>query len=216
MSRLAELGTRYEALTSRERGIIFWATLIGLVLILSMPIESFWKQYQQTKHRVEEVNRNNKLAGQQISLYQERLAQDPNRDYLQRKQLLLTDHAKVDKALSDEMVDMVPASRMPIVLSQMLEGAAGLKLTAFESIAPVPLLEVGEEKKLNLFSHGIALTLEGDFFAVLKFVQSVESMEHKLYWKRLDYRVEGYPKAQVQLVLHTLSINEDFIRVANH
>ena len=216
MNRLDALGERYQALTARERGIIFWASLLGLLLLLSMPIESLWKEHQQTRQRLDDVNRNNRLAGQQISLYQERLAQDPNRDHLQRKTLLLTEHAKLDKALDDEMVDMVPARRMPEVLSKMLDGASGLKLTAFESIAPVPLLEVGETKKLNLFSHGIALTLEGDFFAVLKFVQAVENMEHKLYWKRLDYRVGAYPKAEVQLVLHTLSINEDFIRVANH
>ncbi|WP_372871528.1 MSHA biogenesis protein MshJ [Shewanella sp.] len=216
MSRIAALGSRYESLTSRERGIIFGASLLGLFLLLSTPLESLWKEAGVTRQRLADVTQTNKLSGQQISMYREQLAQDPNRDHLQRKQLLLAEHAKVDKALSDEMVDMVPADRMPSVLSTMLDGAQGLKLTSFESIAPVPLLDLGEQTTLNLYSHGMSLTLEGDFFAVLRFVQTVESMEQQLYWKRLDYQVKAYPRAEVQLLLHTLSINEDFIRVANH
>ncbi|MBT1444100.1 MSHA biogenesis protein MshJ [Shewanella sp. JM162201] len=215
MSNLS-LSERFNQLTARERGIIFWASLLGLLLLGSMPLESLWKQAQENRAQLVELNRNNQISLQQIALYEERLAQDPNRDHLQRRQLLQQEHAKLDKTLETELLDMVPARRMPAVLARMLDGAAGLKLVSFESIAPVALLEVGEEKKLNLYSHGIALTLEGDYFALVKFVQLIENMEHKLYWKRLDYQVQAYPKAEVQLILHTLSINEDFIRVANH
>ncbi|QYK05718.1 MSHA biogenesis protein MshJ [Shewanella zhangzhouensis] len=216
MSRFDSLATKYDALTIRERGIIFFATLFGLFMLLSMPVESLWKEYRQASQTLSQTRATNHISEQQLALYQERLAQDPNRDFLQRKALLEKEHQQLDKALEEQTLDMVPARLMPSVLAKMLDGAKGLTLTGFESIAPVPLIEVGEgEQKLNLYSHGMALTLEGDFFAVQRFVEAVEGLENKLYWKRMDYRVKAYPKAEVQLMLHTLSVNEDFIRVAN-
>jgi MSHA biogenesis protein MshJ len=106
---------------------------------------------------------------------------------------------------------------MPSLLTALLERVQGIQLTGFKSVAPTPLLVVGkaDEQQMNLYSHGIVLEFEGDYFAVLKFVQAVENMPDKLYWKRLDYRVSEYPKASVQLELYTLSINEDFISVAS-
>ncbi len=127
------------------------------------------------------------------------------------------DIAALDQQLDSQMVDMVPASYMPSLLTALLERVQGIQLTGFKSVAPTPLLVVGkaDEQQMNLYSHGIVLELEGDYFAVLKFVQAVEKMPDKLYWKRLDYRVSEYPKASVQLELYTLSINEDFISVAS-
>ena len=90
----------------------------------------------------------------------------------------------------------------------------GIKLKAFTSIAPTPLLEVGEEKKMNLYSHGIKLEFTGDYFSVLRFVEAVENMPNKLYWRSMDYKVDAYPKAAITLELYTLSINKDFISVA--
>lgn len=112
---------------------------------------------------------------QQLELYQQRLAIDPNQDYQQRLNLLLQQNQAIDAQLNEQMVDMVPADYMPELLGQLLGQIQGIKLLKFTSIAPVPLLAVGEEKKLNLYSHGIRMSLEGDYFSVLRFVEAVEA-----------------------------------------
>ena len=76
------------------------------------------------------------------------------------------------------------------------------------------MLAVGDEKKLNLYSHGIRMSLEGDYFSVMRFVEAVEAMPDKLYWKRLDYKVAEYPKGMIDIEVYTLSLNKDFISVA--
>ncbi|MFB2726648.1 MSHA biogenesis protein MshJ [Shewanella mangrovisoli] len=213
-ARFEQLAQKFDALSQRERGLIALAVLVLVAMSAYMPIESLWKQQYSTAQQVKALEQENKISMQQIDLYQQRLAMDPNQDYRQRLNLLQQKNQEIDAQLNEQMVDMVPADYMPELLGNLLGQVQGIKLLKFTSVTPVPLLAVGEEKKLNLYSHGIRMSLEGDYFSVLRFVEAVEAMPDKLYWKRLDYKVADYPKGKIDIELYTLSINKDFISVA--
>ncbi|WP_394203823.1 MSHA biogenesis protein MshJ [Shewanella waksmanii] len=206
---------KFSVLSQRERVMIAAAAVIVIGMLCYLPLESKLIERQKLQQSIRALENENKISTEQIALYQQRLAQDPNSDYRQRLQLIEEQTAALDEQLSFQMVDMVPADKMPVLLSDLLGKVSGVKLQEFASIAPVPLLAVGEEdKKLNLYSHGIRLVLQGDYFATLKFVEAVEAMPNKLYWKQLDYTVAEYPTSNVVIELYTLSINKDFISVA--
>ena len=213
-AQFEQLAHKLEALSQRERGLIAIALLALIAMLAYMPIESLWKQQHSTAQQLKVIEQENQVSVQQIDLYQQRLALDPNQDYRQRLTLLQQQNQQLDTQLNEQMVDMVPADYMPELLGNLLGQVQGITLLKFTSVAPVPLLAVGEEKKLNLYSHGIRMSLEGDYFSVLRFVEAVEAMPDKLYWKRLDYKVADYPKGKVDIELYTLSINKDFISVA--
>ncbi|MFB2652575.1 MSHA biogenesis protein MshJ [Shewanella seohaensis] len=213
-ARFEQLAQKFDVLSQRERGLIALAVLVLVAMSAYMPIESLWKQQHSTAQQVKVLEQENKISMQQIDLYQQRLAMDPNHDYRQRLNLLQQQNQEIDAQLNEQMVDMVPADYMPELLGNLLGQVQGIKLLKFTSVTPVPLLAVGEEKKLNLYSHGIRMSLEGDYFSVLRFVEAVEAMPDKLYWKRLDYKVAEYPKGKIDIELYTLSINKDFISVA--
>ncbi|MDG5901443.1 MSHA biogenesis protein MshJ [Shewanella xiamenensis] len=213
-AQFEQLAQKFDALSQRERGLIAIALLALIAMLAYMPIESLWKQQHSTAQQLKVIEQENQVSVQQIDLYQQRLALDPNQDYRQRLILLQQQNQQLDTQLNEQMVDMVPADYMPELLGNLLGQVQGITLLKFTSVAPVPLLAVGEEKKLNLYSHGIRMSLEGDYFSVLRFVEAVEAMPDKLYWKRLDYKVADYPKGKVDIELYTLSINKDFISVA--
>lgn len=213
-AQFEQLAQKFDALSQRERGLIAIALLALIATLAYMPIESLWKQQYSTAQQLKVIEQENQVSVQQIDLYQQRLALDPNQDYRQRLTLLQQQNQQLDTQLNEQMVDMVPADYMPELLGNLLGQVQGITLLKFTSVAPVPLLAVGEEKKLNLYSHGIRMSLEGDYFSVLRFVEAVEAMPDKLYWKRLDYKVADYPKGKVDIELYTLSINKDFISVA--
>ncbi|KEK27090.1 MULTISPECIES: hypothetical protein [Shewanella] len=213
-AQFEQLAQKFDALSQRERGLIAIALLALIAMLAYMPIESLWKQQHSTAQQLKVIEQENQVSVQQIDLYQQRLALDPNQDYRQRLTLLQQQNQQLDTQLNEQMVDMVPADYMPKLLGNLLGQVQGITLLKFTSVAPVPLLAVGEEKKLNLYSHGIRMSLEGDYFSVLRFVEAVEAMPDKLYWKRLDYKVADYPKGKVDIELYTLSINKDFISVA--
>ncbi|QSX29688.1 MSHA biogenesis protein MshJ [Shewanella cyperi] len=214
MSAVRELAEKYNGLSRRERGLIALATLVLLAVVLMQPLDALWQQTQAMNLRLKSLVKENEISVQQLELYRQRLALDPNASYRQRLTQLAAEQQQLDARLDEQMVAMVPAKFMPGLLSRMLESMPGLKLQEFASIAPEPLLQVGETEKLNLYSHGMRMKLSGDFFSLLRFMQALESMPTKLYWKRLDYQVKDYPGAEVELLLYTLSINEDFISVA--
>ncbi|MBL4815661.1 MAG: MSHA biogenesis protein MshJ [Shewanella sp.] len=209
-----EWAARFDALTQRERVMVASATLVVIGMLCYLPLESLLLEHQSLAKQNKAIASENKISLQQIDLYQQRLAQNPNDEYNNRLYVLKRQDADLDDQLSFQMVDMVPANHMPALLSELLGKVTGITLHEFRSIAPTPLLAVGDDKKMNLYSHGIRLTLEGDYFSVLKFIEAVEGMPSKLYWKEIDYKVDDYPVANVVLELYTLSINMDFISVA--
>ena len=208
------VGQQFEVLSRRERVLIGIALLALVSIIGFMPLESLWKKQTSISQQLKALEQENQISVQQIELYQQRLTMDPNQDYQQRLVLLQQQNQEIDMQLNEQMVDMVPADYMPELLGNLLGQVQGIKLIKFTSIAPVPLLAVGDEKKLNLYSHGIRMSLEGDYFSVMRFVEAVEAMPDKLYWKRLDYKVAEYPKGMIDIEVYTLSLNKDFISVA--
>ncbi|ABV35154.1 MSHA biogenesis protein MshJ [Shewanella sediminis HAW-EB3] len=213
--RWQALGERFDLLSQRERVMVATAAVVVIGMLCYLPLESLLLKYNALSKQITAITAENKISLQQIELYEQRLAQDPNDEYNNRLQVLKQQSADLDDQLSFQMVDMIPADHMPTLLSQLLGKVTGIKLQEFKSIAPTPLLALDDEKKTNLYSHGIRLTLEGDYFSLLKFIEAVESMPNKLYWKQMDYKVEEYPGANVVLELYTISVNKDFISVAN-
>ncbi|MEZ9596726.1 MSHA biogenesis protein MshJ [Shewanella sp. 10N.261.52.F9] len=210
----AQLAEKFDDLSQRERVLVAFVVLVIAGLLFYLPLESALKEHNKFTQQNQSIESENKISVQQIDLYEQSLKQDPDTEYRERLANINHQNAEIDKQLSFQMVDMVPADHMPTLLAGLLSKIKGIELKSFKSIAPTPLLEVGEEKKMNLYSHGIRLEFVGDYFAVLRFVEAVENMPNKLYWRSMDYRVDSYPKAAVSLELYTLSINKDFISVA--
>ncbi|MBR9729070.1 MSHA biogenesis protein MshJ [Shewanella intestini] len=215
------LETKFNVLTERERGLIFLVVAALVVMLAYTFIDAQWQQLKQHKTHLANIEQQNLLSEQQIGLYNQRLAIDPNEDYRQRLTLINEQAQEIDANLKSQMIDMVPAQYMPTMLANLLANMHGVQLDSFSSIPPTPLLDIKEnsddkaDHKLNLYSHGIKLSLTGDYFSILKFVKAIEDMPDKLFWEHLDYKVDSYPKGTMELEMYTLSINKDFIGVAN-
>ncbi|MCE9679780.1 MSHA biogenesis protein MshJ [Shewanella sp. AS1] len=214
-SRLNKLAGHFDQLSLRERTMVSLAIILFVAVIMYLPLESQLVEYQSVRQQITGLSAENATSQQQIALYQERLKQDPDEGVRQRLTVLRQQMENVDQQLAFQMVDMVPAKQMPTMLRELLKRVKGVKLTGFDTLAPTPFLLGDNEEKLNIYSHGMKLTFEGDYFSTLALVSAIEAMPNKLYWKQLDYLVTGYPKANVTLALYTLSINKDFISVAN-
>ena len=144
------------------------------------------------------------------------LDNDPNTALRERLKDLDTEIASIDNLLEEQTVNLVPANKMPHMLEKVLASSKGLKVIGLQSIPPVPILlsaqsEIGAE--INLFRHGVVLTLEGKYFDIQAYLEKMESLEWQFYWKKFDYSVSNYPFARVEVELYTLSTNKAFIGV---
>ncbi len=205
------LAAKVDTLTLRERGLILFAILA----LFWFPAYNLWLEPTQTsisamKSRLEGAERSRQELEAQLATVQAISQRDP--DLVLRGQLahLRQRLTQVDEKMSLETLDLIAPERMPMVLQNLLAHSPGVTLSVIRSLDSRPLL--GDNQKINLFQHGIHIELQGSYFALVNYLQKVEALSERFYWRRLDYKVGVYPMATVILELYTLSTSKDFIR----
>jgi MSHA biogenesis protein MshJ len=61
----------------------------------------------------------------------------------------------------------------------------------------------------TIYRHRAELSVQGDFGALMGYLQTLQRVPGDLHWERLQLGVAAYPQASVQLTLHTLSTRAD-------
>ena len=112
---------------------------------------------------------------------------------------------------------MISPQEMPFILGELLSERFGLKVQSVKSRAAERLM-VADESQQNaaaIFRHDLELSLSGSFFQVRDYLAAVEALPSKLLWDHLEYIVEDYPKGSLTLQVHTVSSQEELLRVAH-
>lgn len=111
---------------------------------------------------------------------------------------------------------LLPPREITALLGQLLAAQPDLHLVRVESEPPVPLGPDGEragpEVKRPIYRHGVEIEIEGSYLPTLRWLQVLENLPWRLQWDSLDYEVIGHPKARVRIRLHTLGLEEAWIR----
>ncbi|RLV59051.1 MSHA biogenesis protein MshJ [Parashewanella curva] len=207
---------KFAQLTLRERVLITASSCVLLIWLCSLPVEHLYQKWCDQKAAYKELIQQNQLSSQLNDSYRARLETDPNQDYRAQIDSLEAQKKALDEQLEGQLIDMVSATYMPTLLEDILSKTTNVKLTGLQVVAPVPVLSMDDSSSENLYRHGLKLKLTGDYFGFIKFVTAIDELPNKLYWKRVNYSVTQYPKAEIELELETVSINKELIRVANN
>lgn len=76
-----------------------------------------------------------------------------------------------------------------------------------------PHITAVPNSNLKLFAHNIIIRFLGDYFATMRYLQSLEKSVWKLSWERLEYKVIQYPTAEITLQFHTVSESQEWLSV---
>ena len=214
-TRMSTLKQKFESLSSRERNIIIVLGLVVVIFLLDQMLisplqESNKKARQQLNALTSQLNSQNaqikSLAG----------GTDLNDQYLplrQRIEGLQRSIKLLDNQIALMTADMIPPRKMTEVLERVLRENTRLTLLKVSTI-PVEKVTAGSTAGSNnagLFRHGVEIDLQGSYFETLEYLQSVEALPWKVIWQEMDYKVENYPEAIIQLKLNTLSTHAGWI-----
>jgi len=211
-----DLHKKFLSFSERERVLVL---LSGLFLILFGGY--VWQvepvQIEITK-LTRDVQRQKSELGRldsQILQVEADLTQDPNAPLHQSLTKLNGELVEVDLKLREQTVDLIPANKMPEVLERVLSKSKKLTVIEMKSIAPIRMMDINADsgEQVNLFQHGLLLVVEGDFFSIQNYLEEIEQLEWRFYWKRFDYLVQEFPTAKVEIELYTLSTSRAFIGV---
>ncbi|WP_339720791.1 type II secretion system protein GspM [uncultured Paraglaciecola sp.] len=213
-----KLSGKFHTLSLREQCLIL---LCGLVILILLMYTFVFQPLIVNSNKLQQNNVSTKreLASLSVQVAQltEKLNTDPNDPVNERIAVLKNEIQSMTTQLETQTHNLVPANKMAGMLESVLAGSKGLKLIELQSIAPIPIMlgtvEEDEEPKAGLYRHGVTLIFEGQYFDIQQYLEELESLPWKFYWKKFDYLVGDYPTASVELEIYTLSTNKAFIGV---
>jgi MSHA biogenesis protein MshJ len=122
--------------------------------------------------------------------------------------------------------DLVDPQQMRLVLEELLRNQSGLKLLSATNLPARPVLEEDAEdvaavavgvrdpaQEPRLYRHTLVLKLEGSYLDCLAYLQAVERLPWHIYWSRIEFATDEYPRNAIVLELRTLSLDEEWIGV---
>lgn len=225
---LGRLQQRFESLNGRERLLVALACwlllLFSLDTVLVAPLRSKAAVLEKAIAAKE-----GEAAGLEAELsgLRARQAQDPDAETRKRIAEMEGRIGAIDAALQTARGRIVPPERMAALLEQVLRRNTRLTLVSLRSLPPETLL--GEEKPAEkdgedrtetavaaqgmLYRQGMELTLAGGYLDMLDYVAQLERLPWKMYWGRLDLKVEEHPRATLRLRVYTLSMDKAWLSI---
>ncbi len=225
--KIAGIILQIDGLTVRERVILFGAVTAVVVGLWNFLL--FSSVVDERKSIAAEITAiQNNISEQQTSqdILLAELSVDPDKAAKQEKKILEDKMNDISQNISRLSKSLIPPEALPMVLEDLLAKNTTLSLVSLKMspVQPLQSTTVVETKTpddsaasvarddLNasepsgtLYKHGVVVTLEGEFFKTLEYLQKIEALEWQLYWENFSYEVLSYPMARVSVEVYTLS-----------
>lgn len=224
--QLKQLEARIDALSLRERGILF-LTILGVLFWIATGV--VFSSLRQEQQRLEQGVRAKLNELQTMSAQNEaikvKLAQDPEALAQARvaelKQKLAADEASVAQIIRG----LVSPRDMPRLVQQMLAKNQALQMIKMENL---PAQALDEEKNAaapaaqpaatansatRVYRHGMRIELRGQYVDIVRYLRALEAMPSKVFWGEVRFESEAYPVSRVTLVIYTISLNKAWLEV---
>ncbi|MDV5170955.1 MSHA biogenesis protein MshJ [Photobacterium rosenbergii] len=209
MNQWQTLCDKYELLTKREKWLIALSGWIGLLFVGFVAIiEPQMKAVDAAKGQLQSVKNALITNSNQLLVMQRKLKGDPDTEIDEQIILLEQENAELDAQLDGRVSSLVTPVQMSALMEKVLQHSRKLKLLSLESLPPVQL--VGGEDN-GYYIHPVRLSLRGRYFDLISYLEQLEALPVQYYWRSLDYKVDNYPWADIQLEVYTLGVSEDFI-----
>lgn len=226
-ARIAQWSERYDALSFRERSLVFAA----IVVVLFMIWDNALLQPQQLKQKkyvsqMQGLNQQLEILNDKVTTMSEELHGGESRRVQNRIIELHSLLSGLERKQENLTVEFIRPAQMAKVLRDMLNNESKLSLTRLESLGVKPLFppvehngvandssQVAQANQPNIYKHAMRVIFEGDFNSTLHYLRALESMPWRFYWDNVEYQVLEYPVARVIISVHTLSLHKGWIGV---
>lgn len=217
--RYTQLAERHDAMTLRERGLIFFSVMAVLYFFSnSLVLTPIFKYNQQQEQILSTRHTQVKKLEEQI---QQALNGDKNdvaAEQQRRLQALRDQLAQHDPALAGANRSLVSPTEMVELVEQILLRNRALQVIHFENLPP-ELLETstpgsvtaGAAAAAGIFRHGMQIELRGRYVDIVHYLHELESLPWKMYWGRFALSAEDYPNSRMTLVIYTLSLRPGWV-----
>jgi MSHA biogenesis protein MshJ len=223
---LNQLQEKIDGFSLRERAILFLAlafTLFSAVdYLLLAPLE---QKQQQLLGQIQSIqSENSQLESQALDIIN-RYRSDPNLAELQQLTRLDQEIKNSSDEIEKAVAGLIPPQKMAIALENLLKRQQGLKFISIDSLPTESLLQQAVVKNeemppasaaiptQSIYRHSLKLQFEGSYLDTLAYLRELEALEWSFRWDEIDMTMLDYPTVRINLVIHTISLDEGLIGV---
>jgi len=208
-----EISEKLNALTTRERGIIFATLLVAVYMAFQLLVFDPLMAERSRLIKLEaDITKQIDRVRVEIAEVIAESTFDPNkatREKIAKAEQKAEQYQQEILSITDKLIE--PA-QMSDVLASLLNKDSGLKLTSVRNLTAEPV-RIGSAAGAELYQHRIQLELEGKYDQVSKYLAQVEALPEKVFWQNLAFQMDNYPVGRLSLEVYTLSTSKDLIGV---
>jgi MSHA biogenesis protein MshJ len=219
-AQLKAYADRIDALSVRERGMVFFAVVVVLYLIAySVVFGPLRAEQARLEKELRDKLAQAQQADQQVGALFSADGKDVNAEN-RAKLAALSDRVRELDAQTDQMTaGVVPPKEMAKLIEQMLMRNKNLELVKLEALPPKPLDADAKPAAdaptpgVTVYRHGMRVEFKGRYFDIVSYLKSLEGLPWKVYWGEVSLATDKYPVSTVSLVIYTLSRHPNWIGV---
>lgn len=217
-----KLNAKLEAMTVRERVLVFATLAVVLLSLLNMLLlepllvrqKALRIQLSQQQQMISDVQ-------SQIAAIQQE--NSPGSTSPERNQInqLRQEIADSNAYLQSSRERLVQPENMAEHMRKLLNKNKELQIISLRTLPVTPLIEqAGSEQAVatavmdkQVFKHGVQLTLRGSYLDLLQYVSALEKLPQQMYWAKAEMKVVQYPATELTLILYTLSLDQTWLQI---
>jgi len=222
-----KLSTRVDALTLRERAMLF-AMAAGLIIFTVFffflnPAYTGQKTLLMTMS-----SQQDNVAGVEAEITQTIITHstDPDAADRARLQKLRADAQALSAALTTMQQGMVPAEHMTALLERILRSQRSLKLVSMRTLregegegqpaaapagpAAVPAAPPPAEL---LHRHGVEVVVQGSYADMVAYMEALEAMQGQIFWGGATLKTQTYPQSTLTLLVYTVNLDKKWVKL---
>ena len=228
--RLARLATRIDALTLRERVLLFAAVAASAVFaVVFFGLGPMIATQDMLRTRI--VQQQNNLEGIDNEIREKVEAAQVDPDAPTRARILAA-RAQLDglaTSLRAMQNGLVPPERMAPLVDGILRANGRLQLVSLRTLPVEPVhgaakpqaapasatdeAQSADKQDALLYRHGVEVTVRGNYLDMIATMAALEAMPTQLFWGSAQLEAETWPASRLTLTLHTLSLDAKWMKL---
>lgn len=223
--RLTALRTRLDALSVRERVMVFGAAVALLTFVLySLVLSPLLARQSALRTQITQQRNHIAAIDAEITAQVQAFNVDPDKDGRAHLAALQADTAALSQKLRAMQSGLIEPERMAPLLDTMLKANGRLQLVALKTLpvtvlndpapAAAPAAQAPVAKPLALlYRHGVEVKVRGNYLDMVDYLATLEAMPARLFWGGAALTVEQYPTARLTLTVYTLSLDQKWMKL---
>ncbi|MDH5547852.1 MAG: hypothetical protein OEZ43_19920 [Gammaproteobacteria bacterium] len=234
--------SEYGSLSKGVKRLLISGVLAVVYFILDAAIiQPIMEEYSALTRQIEQAKAETKALGMGILELENKSGIDPALTTQEKIVQLKRKNKTLDAQIAQKSRGFVPPEKMVAFIHKLLSETGHIKLESLNNLPVEKLTQISQADKLAseveekaqsvknanqaqasaasqkdaliMYRHGIELTVSGKYLDLVRYIKKLEASPWQISWNSATLRTQAKKDAQLQLVIYTLSMDAEWLRI---